>query len=153
MDPYTLRTRAISGAPYVLPILAAQSNNARRFVQFAASRVQTFRVSIRLHFFIYASSIKKLRLTQASKLSQIFILLRVVKAVAKEIKILEKTGNELKLPHSKPLGYGLFELRERRFGYRIYYGFINNNIIILVVAGNKKSQKSDIKIARERLKN
>ena len=79
--------------------------------------------------------------------------MRVVKAVAKEIKILEKTGNELKLPHSKPLGYGLFELRERRFGYRIYYGFINNNIIILVVAGNKKSQKSDIKIARERLKN
>jgi putative addiction module killer protein len=76
-----------------------------------------------------------------------------IKAVAKEIKILEKTGNELKLPHSGLLGGGLFELRERRFGYRIYYGFKENNAIILVAAGDKKSQEADIIIARERLKN
>lgn len=75
-----------------------------------------------------------------------------IKSIAKEIKILELVGNELKLPHSRALGDGLFELRERRFGYRIYYGFKGNNIIILVAAGDKKSQEKDIKIARERLK-
>ncbi|MDA0911837.1 MAG: type II toxin-antitoxin system RelE/ParE family toxin [Proteobacteria bacterium] len=45
------------------------------------------------------------------------------KSVAKELKLLEMCGNKLKLPHSKTLGGGLFELRERKFGYRIYYKF------------------------------
>jgi putative addiction module killer protein len=72
-------------------------------------------------------------------------------SVAKELKILELTGNELKLPHSKALGGGLFELRERRFGYRIYYCFHGKQLVILLAAGDKKSQERDIKIARERL--
>jgi len=74
-----------------------------------------------------------------------------LKSVAKELKMLELTGNLLKMPHSKALGEGLFELRERRYGYRIYYGFHGKQTIILLVAGNKKSQESDIKTARERL--
>ena len=41
--------------------------------------------------------------------------------VTKELDILILSGNELRLPHSKALGKGLFELREREFGYRIYY--------------------------------
>ena len=41
------------------------------------------------------------------------------KAVAKELRLLELCGHALRLPHSKPLGHGLFELRERKFGYRI----------------------------------
>lgn len=57
----------------------------------------------------------------------------------------------MKLPHSKSLDSGLFELRERRYGYRIYYGFHENRLIILLTAGNKASQERDIKIARERL--
>jgi len=73
------------------------------------------------------------------------------KSVAKEIKLLEACGNTLRLPHSKSLGKGLFELRERRFGYRIYYAFFNNRIIILLHAGAKSSQRNDIKIARSRL--
>jgi putative addiction module killer protein len=72
-------------------------------------------------------------------------------SVAKEIKILEATGNELKLPHSRALSNGLFELRERRFGYRIYYCFGPHNTIILLAAGDKQSQEKDIKTARERL--
>lgn len=40
-----------------------------------------------------------------------------LKSVAKELKLLELCGNELKLPHSRSLGNRLFELRERRFGY------------------------------------
>ena len=74
-----------------------------------------------------------------------------LKSVAKEITMLEEAGNELKLPHSKALGKGLFELRERRFGFRMYYGFWNEFVIILLAAGDKKSQKKDIAIARERL--
>ena len=42
-----------------------------------------------------------------------------LKAIAKELKLLERCGNELTLPHSKALGKGLFELRERKYGYRI----------------------------------
>lgn len=73
------------------------------------------------------------------------------KSMAKELKLLELCGNTLRLPHSKALGKGLFELRERNFGYRIYYTFIKNKVIILLNAGNKSSQKKDIKIAKERL--
>ncbi len=74
-----------------------------------------------------------------------------LKSVAKEITMLEDAGNELKLPHSKALGKGLFELRERRYGYRVYYGFWGEYIIILLAAGDKKSQEKDITIARKRL--
>lgn len=74
-----------------------------------------------------------------------------LKSLAKEIIMLEKVGNNLKLPHSKALGKGLFELRDRRFGLRVYYGFSSEFVIIVIAAGNKKSQEKDIVIARERL--
>lgn len=74
-----------------------------------------------------------------------------LKAVAKEMKLLEECGNDLKLPHSYPLGKGLFELRERRYGYRIYYGFYREYIIMLLHAGDKSTQQQDIKTARIRL--
>ncbi len=73
------------------------------------------------------------------------------KSVAKELSMLEETGNELKLPHSKALGKGLFELRERRFGIRVYYCFKGDSIIILLAVGDKKTQEKDIKVARERI--
>jgi putative addiction module killer protein len=74
-----------------------------------------------------------------------------LKSIAKEVRMLEQAGSDLKLPHSKALGKGLFELRERRYGYRIYYGFSRDFIIILLAAGDKKSQENDIKTARKRL--
>lgn len=73
------------------------------------------------------------------------------KSVMKELKLLEAAGNELRLPHSKALGQKLFELREKRFGYRIYYTFQEGRIIILLTAGDKSTQNKDIKVARERL--
>lgn len=73
------------------------------------------------------------------------------KSVTKELVLLERLGNELKMPHSRALNNGLFELRERRYGYRIYYTFRGHYIIVLLAAGDKGSQKKDIKIARERL--
>lgn len=77
--------------------------------------------------------------------------LEQVTSVTKELLILEKLGNELRLPHSRSLGKGLFELRERQFGYRLYYCFKGEKLIILLAAGDKKSQDSDIKIAYKRL--
>lgn len=74
-----------------------------------------------------------------------------LKAVTKMIKLLERMGNELRMPHSFPLSKGLFELRERHYGYRIYYGFKDDLLIILLAAGDKSSQERDIKTARHRL--
>lgn len=76
-----------------------------------------------------------------------------LKSLTKEIIMLEQIGNELKLPHSRALGKGVFELRERRFGLRIYYGFRDEFIIILLAAGDKTSQEKDITLARNRLSN
>lgn len=73
------------------------------------------------------------------------------KNINKKIEMLELYGNTLKMPHSKALGQGLFELREQINCYRIYYGFHGKQIIIILIAGNKKSQDKDIKIARKRL--
>ncbi len=73
------------------------------------------------------------------------------KAVSKELILLRMCGNRLRIPHSKPIDIGLFELREMRFGLRIYYCFDKGQIIILLAAGDKSSQKRDIKVARERL--
>jgi len=74
-----------------------------------------------------------------------------LKAIAKELKLLQLCGNTLRLPHSKALGESLFELRERSYGYRIYYTYSRSQNIILLEAGNKSTQRKDIKIARERL--
>lgn len=74
-----------------------------------------------------------------------------LKSVAKELRLLELMGNGLRLPHSKSLGQGLCELRERKFGYRIYYCFNKDQVVLLLHAGDKSSQKKDIKTARELL--
>lgn len=74
-----------------------------------------------------------------------------MRSIAEELQLLAVYGNELKMPHSKALGKGLFELRERRYGYRIYYTFRGKQIIIVLSAGDKRSQERDIKIARIRL--
>ena len=71
--------------------------------------------------------------------------------ITKKLSMLEKAGNGLTLPHSRALSKGLFELREQRFGYRIYYCFKGNRLIILLAAGDKKSQDNDIETAYKRL--
>jgi putative addiction module killer protein len=73
------------------------------------------------------------------------------KAVTEKLIMLEECGNELRLPHSRSLGKKLFELRERSYEFRIYYAFHEGKVIVLLVAGQKTTQKNDIKLARERL--
>ena len=68
-----------------------------------------------------------------------------------QIYRLKRAGNLLMLPHSKSLGKGLFELREMKYGYRMYYGFNGKCIIIIFAAGDKTSQDRDIIVARQRL--
>lgn len=73
-------------------------------------------------------------------------------SISKEIRLLELCGNALKLPHSKSLGVGLFELRERSYGLRIYYTYQKTGEILLLHGGNKGSQEKDIKRAKALLK-
>ncbi|GJM07157.1 MAG: hypothetical protein DHS20C10_08910 [marine bacterium B5-7] len=73
------------------------------------------------------------------------------KSLAKEIKLLQFCGNALRLPHSRSLGAGLFELRERRYGFRVYYTFLPDKKIVLLHAGDKSTQTQDIKRARSYL--
>lgn len=49
----------------------------------------------------------------------------------------------------KSIGNGIFELRLHIGpGYRIYYGYVGKQIILLLVGGSKKSQSKDIKKAK-----
>jgi hypothetical protein len=50
-----------------------------------------------------------------------------LKTITELIKLLELCGNTLKMPHSKPLKKGLFELRDKSmdFEYIIAFSLIN----------------------------
>ena len=49
----------------------------------------------------------------------------------------------------KPVGNGVFELRvDRGPGYRIYFGRDGATVVILLTAGEKRSQQPDIKSAK-----
>ncbi len=54
----------------------------------------------------------------------------------------------------KQLDEYLYELRFNfGSGYRVYYTFENNTIVLLINGGDKKSQVKDIKKAKEIIKN
>lgn len=49
----------------------------------------------------------------------------------------------------KSIGHGVYELRiDFGPGYRIYYAKVGNDIVLLLAAGNKSSQKTDIAKAK-----
>ena len=57
------------------------------------------------------------------------------------------------LGQSKSLGGGLHELKiDVGPGYRVYFGKVGQQVILLLCAGNKKSQSKDIVNARKYLK-
>ena len=50
----------------------------------------------------------------------------------------------------EPVGDGVFELKDHRGpGYRIYFGKIGKEIVLLLVGGTKNSQSKDILKAKE----
>jgi len=71
-----------------------------------------------------------------------------------ELSILEEFGNQLREPHSKPMGDGIFELRIRFSSNiaRIFYFFMVDNKIILTNGFIKKATKtpeSELELAKK----
>lgn len=76
-----------------------------------------------------------------------FILSLDTKMQAKmfrELELLETFGNELREPHSKPLGDGIYEIRAKVASdiTRVLYFFVVNKKIILTNGFVKKTQKT-----------
>lgn len=76
---------------------------------------------------------------------------------ARLVELLIELGPGLMMPHSRPLGDGLFELRPRgREGIgRALYCFLVGQRVMVLHAFAKKTQatpKSDLAIARKRMK-
>ncbi len=81
----------------------------------------------------------------------------VVADYAKLIELLVEHGPNLRLPHSRPMGDGLFELRPRsRSGIgRAFYCFLMGRRVVVVHAFIKKTQQTpdrELKLARRRKK-
>lgn len=76
------------------------------------------------------------------------------KQIDKLLSMLRQEGKNLPMPYARHLGDGLFELRDQRQGgpgYRLYYCWDGDVIVILLIGGDKKSQDHDIEIARQRM--
>ena len=72
----------------------------------------------------------------------------------RELELLETFGNELREPHSKPLGDGIYEIRAKVASdiTRVLYFFVVNKKIILTNGFVKKTQKtpdSEITLAKK----
>jgi len=76
-----------------------------------------------------------------------------IAGILKLISLLRKCGNEIKMPYSKSLGGGLFELRKLgKKQVRIIYCFDNNVAVLLHVfeKKNNKINRNDLYLARQR---
>ena len=76
---------------------------------------------------------------------------------ARLVELLTEHGPSLRLPHSRALGDGLFELRPHgRAGIgRAFYCFLLGKKVVVLHAFIKKSQQTpdnELKLARKRLK-
>ena len=76
---------------------------------------------------------------------------------ARMLELLVAFGPNLRMPHSRAMGSGLFEVRPRaREGIgRAFYCFVVGRRIVILHAFVKKTQgtpEQDVKIARKRLK-
>ena len=62
-------------------------------------------------------------------------------------------GREMGLPGCRHLGGGLYELRDmgRGVGFRLYFTWIDEVLVLLLAAGDKNSQERDIETARRRM--
>lgn len=77
--------------------------------------------------------------------------------IAHTVKLLKLYGNNLRLPHSKALGSGLYELRIKgKEELRIFYCFTPQKTIYLLHGFKKQTQKTpqkELDIALHRMKN
>ena len=76
--------------------------------------------------------------------------LKDLRAKAKILFRIQKIANDGHFGDCKSIGNGISELRINfAKGYRVYFKELDGKIIILLIGGNKSSQKSDIKKAKE----
>lgn len=72
------------------------------------------------------------------------------------LQVLQMNGPALPMPYACPLGRGLYELRERvgKRRYRIFYGFDEDKVIVLLHAAMKDQRvlEDDLSLARRRMK-
>jgi phage-related protein len=76
---------------------------------------------------------------------------------ARMVELLMEFGSNLRMPHSRAMGGGLFELRPRgREGIgRVFYCFVVSQRVVILHAFVKKTRdtgEQDLRIARKRLK-
>jgi phage-related protein len=76
---------------------------------------------------------------------------------ARMVELLMEFGPNLRMPHSRALGGGLFELRPRGRGGigRAFYCFVVSQRVVILHAFVKKTQETreqDLRIARKRMK-
>lgn len=76
---------------------------------------------------------------------------------ARIVELLMEFGPNLRMPHSRAMGSGLFELRPRgREGIgRVFYCFVIGQRVVILHAVIKKTEetpKQDLRIARRRMK-
>jgi phage-related protein len=76
---------------------------------------------------------------------------------ARMVELLMGFGPNLRMPHSRAMGGGLFELRPRgREGIgRVFYCFVVSQRVVILHAFVKKTQdtqEQDLRIARQRMK-
>jgi phage-related protein len=76
---------------------------------------------------------------------------------ARMVELLIEFGPNLRMPHSRPMGSGLFELRPHgREGMgRVFYCFVVGQRVVILHAFIKKTQdtpEKELKIARKRMK-
>ena len=66
-------------------------------------------------------------------------------AILYEVQMLADYGPELRAPHSKPVGKGLFEIRAKSGdgALRAFYFFLKGNRIVITNGYVKKTQKMD----------
>lgn len=77
--------------------------------------------------------------------------------LARQLDLLEEFGNELGMPHAKPMGGGLLELRVRgkQEEVRVFFVHVVDKRIVLLHGFIKKTQqtpKKELDIARSRQK-
>ncbi|ENN8378691.1 type II toxin-antitoxin system RelE/ParE family toxin [Providencia rettgeri] len=90
-----------------------------------------------------------IEILQTPEVVKWFTSLKDKKAKAKILMRLERM-EEGNFGDAEPIGDGLSELRiHQGKGYRVYFGNKNNKIILLLCGGDKSTQQTDIRKAKQ----
>ncbi|MBP9674339.1 MAG: type II toxin-antitoxin system RelE/ParE family toxin [Bacteriovoracaceae bacterium] len=77
-----------------------------------------------------------------------------LKSRAKIYQYIDRVASGGAKKNIKSVGEGIFEIKINYGpGFRVYFGELDNTIILLLIGGDKDSQEKDIKIAKYYWKN